>query len=167
MNIPTNSPMVGAHPEVHAYQTIWLVGIVTNEFVDRHGKSNAPVLSHTFPNGPKNLAGFLNFLVRISINYRRNLMPPTKKKLLFNVPSETLKYKTPLPRFIFSLGSSFLFLFLTAHSIYIWWFARGFIVLLVVFNILKGKYSYFFIFVFFFNFNYDYFFDVLYFVYFL
>ena len=71
----TNIPMVGAHPEAQACQTAWLVSIVTNRFA----------------NGPKNLARFFKFLVRISINYRRKLLTEfnatTQKNILFNVPS--------------------------------------------------------------------------------
>jgi hypothetical protein len=70
----TAIPTDDAHPKTHACQTAWSVGTVTDRFADGHGKSNAPVLWHTIPDGPKNLEGFLKFFVRISINYRQKLL---------------------------------------------------------------------------------------------
>ena len=94
-------------------------------------------------------ARFSKILVRTSINYRRNLMPPTAINDPFVIPSEKLLYKTPpLPIwFIFSLRSHLYFSSPLRLRLV---FGRDFIVLVVVLNILKGMYSFFFIFVFFF-----------------
>jgi hypothetical protein len=76
----------------------------------------------TFTNGSKSLVGFLKFLVRISINYRWNLMSPTITNVPSVIPSEKLLYKTPLPPiwFIFSLGSSSPFLFSSSFVFSFW-----------------------------------------------
>jgi hypothetical protein len=68
----------------------------------------------------KNIEGFLKFLLENQLNtdgnYRRNLMPPPKKLLLYvpsAIPSEILCYKTLPPPLLdsFLLGSSFHLLF--------------------------------------------------------
>jgi hypothetical protein len=105
----------------------------------------------TFTNGSKSLVGFLKFLVRISINYRWNLMSPTITNVPSVIPSEKLLYKTPLPPFgLFFLSALHLY-FSSPLRLYLV-FGRGFIVFVVVLNILKGMYSSFFIFVIFFYF---------------
>ena len=117
----------------------------------------------TFTEGSKSLVGFLKFLVRISINYRWNLMPLTIINVPSVIPSKKLLYKTPLPPFGLFFLSALHFYFSFPLRLYLV-FGRGFIVFVVVLNTLKGMYSSFFIFVFFY-FNYDYFFGVLCFVY--
>jgi len=89
-------------------------------------------------------------------------MPPTITNVPSVIPSEKLLYKTPLPPFgLFFLSALHLY-FSSPLRLYLV-FGRGFIVFVVVLNILKGMYSSFFIFVIFlfFYFNYDYFFGVL------
>jgi hypothetical protein len=79
---------------------------------------------------------FSKFLVRISIYYRRKLMPPTTINVLSVIPSEKLVYKTPLPPF----GLFFLLVLVSISSPlrFSLVFGRDFIVLVVVLNILKG-----------------------------
>jgi len=88
----------------------------------------------------KKKAVFLKFLVRISIyfhrNYRRKLMPPTTINVPSVMPTEILAYKTlpppPISFFLLALISISFPLHLSLI------FGRVLIVLVVVFNILKG-----------------------------
>ena len=81
-------------------------------------------VSDGLANKSKSQAGFLKFLVRISIYYRRKLMLPTTINYPSVIPLEKLVYKTPPPLiwFIFSLGSrlSSLFLFSSLFEFCFW-----------------------------------------------
>ena len=83
-------------------------------------KQCAHVLAHNFRRILKNMEGFSKFLLENQLNtdgnYRRNLMPPPKKLLLYvpsAIPTEILCYKTLPPPLLdsFLLGSSFHLLF--------------------------------------------------------
>jgi hypothetical protein len=75
-------------------------------------------------------------------------MPPTIINVSSVIPSEKLLYKPPLPPFGSFFLSALHLHFFSPLRLYLV-FGRGFIVLVVVLNILKGMYSFFFIFVFF------------------
>jgi hypothetical protein len=76
----------------------WSVGTFTDGFV---GTFADEIVINTFTDGlaikSKLLAGFLKFFVRISINYRRNLMPPTIINVSSVIPSENCYIKPPFP----------------------------------------------------------------------
>jgi len=108
----------------------WSVGTFTDRIA-------SGTVSDGLANKSKSQAGFLKFLVRISIYYRRKLMLPTTINYPSVIPSEKLVYKTPPPPiwFIFSLGSH---LYFSSPLCLSFVFGRDFIVLVVVLNILKG-----------------------------
>jgi hypothetical protein len=91
--LPTDSPTEYPHPEAHACQT-------------RVRRADVPT---EFPTDRKVWRDFRNFLVRISINcrrnYRRNLIPPTT----INVRRKNCHIKHPIPPiwFIFFSRLSF------------------------------------------------------------
>jgi len=126
---PTDSPTELAHPEAHACQRRGRLAWLSMEL-------SAALFLTDWPMDRKNQVAFLKFLVRISIYYRQNLMPPTTINVPSVIPSEKLVYKTPLPPFglFFLLAPVSISSPLRLSLV----FGRDFIVLVVVLNILKG-----------------------------
>ena len=147
----------------------------TDGFANGRGKSNAPVLWHIVTDGfadgrQKIWRDFQNF----SVNFKKipTEFKATAKKILFYfssvISSVKLQYKTDPPSVVHFFTAPLISSLLLLSVQIICVFHCIFIVLIVVFNILKGIYSPFFIFVFvftFFYFNYDYFCCVFCFVY--
>jgi hypothetical protein len=160
----------GANSNACDCQTAKSVDTLTDGITNKSGKSNARVLWHLFTDGCadglwKIWRDFQNFSAKFK-KYRWNLMS-LSKKILFYVPSVTLKYKTqpPLCGSFFLWSSSFILFSPPANplcfSLYFYCFDCSF-------QHIKRYDSPFFIFVFFllfFYFNYDYFCGVLCFVY--